>query len=118
MEEYPKRKFKRFKKINGEFIYQDVIESIDTPINTKEERYIDINDGEKPNGIVNIVGVNNGILNQSHSLEQDFTKPIIQTTVNNTDKIPKKKSVLEITAWIVGIIAGLISLYEFVLKKL
>lgn len=58
-----------------------------------------------------------GQVNQS--LEKiDLKSPIKQNIKNNTDKIPKTKSVLEIVSWIIGIIAAGIAIYEFIIKNL
>ena len=47
----------------------------------------------------------------------DLKNPITQKTVHKTIE-GSKKSWLEILAWIIGIIVGLVVIYEFVLKGL
>jgi hypothetical protein len=58
-----------------------------------------------------------GQVNQS-SGKMDLKSPIKQKTVHNTANEPKKKSWVEILAWIIGIIAGLVAIYEFIIKNL
>ncbi|WP_418512026.1 hypothetical protein [Corallibacter sp.] len=65
----------------------------------------------------NFSGSTIGQVNQS-SGNIDLKSPIKQNIKNNTDKIPKTKSVLEIVSWIIGIIAAGIAIYEFIIKSL
>ena len=58
-----------------------------------------------------------GQVNQS-SEKMDLKSPITQKTVHKTAKEPKKKSWIEILAWVIGIIAGLVAIYEFIIKNL
>ncbi len=61
-----------------------------------------------------IAGNNYGI----QTSNSDFKSPIVQTTSITTDKEQNKKSVLEIVSWIIGIIIGIIGIYEFIIKKI
>ena len=74
-------------------------------------------DEPQPKGI-NITGDVIGSMVGSQSLEQAFISPTTQKTNNNKPHNPPKRSWLEITAWITGIIAALIAIWEFVIKKL
>ena len=58
-----------------------------------------------------------GEINQS-SEKIALKSPTQQKTVHKIAKTPSKKSWGEITAWIVGIIAGIVAIYEFILKNL
>lgn len=60
--------------------------------------------------------VNNGHQSDlSFSQDKSLAK---QKTTNISPTRPPSKSWLEILSWVIGIVAGLIALYEFVLKKL
>lgn len=58
-----------------------------------------------------------GQVNQSTE-KINVKSPIKQKTTPKIAKEPKKKSWIEIFAWIVGIISGVAALYEFVIKNL
>ncbi|ESU23663.1 hypothetical protein FLJC2902T_32250 [Flavobacterium limnosediminis JC2902] len=63
--------------------------------------------------IENYIGGNNNGIQSSNS---NFTNPTIE---NKQIKNPKNKaSILEILSWIVGILIGLVGLYEFIIKKI
>lgn len=74
--------------------------------------------------INSINDVSNNITHNYHNVTQvnqssekiDLKSPIKQKIVHKTDKAPSKKSWVEILAWIIGIIAGLVAIYEFVIK--
>ena len=66
---------------------------------------------------ISIKKSNVGEINQS-SEKTALKSPITQKTVHKTAKEPSKKSWGEIATWIVGIIAGIIAIYEFILKSL
>ena len=68
------------------------------------------------NNTINISGDNKG--NVSQSLKSDFNSPTIQTIKQTIDKEPNKKSVIEIGSWILGAIASLILIYEFIIKSI
>lgn len=91
------------KKKGGHFKYDKYIENKDLD-NNKVDIKID-----------NFIGGDNYGIQSSKS---DFKSPIKQKTVHKTDNKPNKKSWIEITAWVVGIIIGLISIYEIIIKKL
>lgn len=82
------------------------------------EKFLNWSDNEKnkSNFINDFSGANIGQVNQS-SKKMDLKSPITKSIVHNTAKEPKKKSWIEILAWIIGIIAGLVAIYEFILKK-
>ncbi len=61
-----------------------------------------------------IGGNNNGI----QSSKGDFNGNIKEKIVINDEKKSGKKILLEMLAWIVGIIAGVIAIYEFIIKNL
>lgn len=48
----------------------------------------------------------------------DLKSPITQKTVHKTGEGARKKSWEEIVAWIIGIITGLVAIYEFIIKGL
>lgn len=54
-----------------------------------------------------------GQVNQS-SEKINLKSPIKQNIFDKTDK----KSWLEITSWVIGIIVGVVAIYEFIIKKL
>lgn len=58
------------------------------------------------------------IINQDSHLDKAEIKPTIQNSKNNNEPAAKSRSVIEIISWVVGIIAGSIAVYEFVIKKL
>lgn len=57
-----------------------------------------------------------GQVNQS-SEKIDLKSPITQKIVHKMDNTPRKKSWIEIVSWIIGIIAGLVAIYEFIIKR-
>ena len=65
---------------------------------------------------INVSGDNKG--NISQSLKRDFNSPTTQIIKKRIDKDPSKKSVIEIGSWILGAIASLILIYEFIIKSL
>ncbi len=72
-------------------------------------------------GTQNIMRDNYGNSNQSgqgSSFSNDFINPIKQTNINSKPAKPPKTSIIEKLSWLIGIIIGLITLYEFILKKL
>ena len=64
--------------------------------------------------IQNYIGGNNHGIQSS---KRAFKSPITQTMKPTAPKEPITKSVLEIVSWIAGIIATIIVVYEFVIKK-
>jgi hypothetical protein len=66
--------------------------------------------------VTNISGDGNTVIQRS-SLENTRINSRSDITNNNTPHKPPKKSWLEILAWIIGVIAGGIAIYEFVIKK-
>ncbi len=64
---------------------------------------------------VNIIGDGNAVIQKSH-LDNALVSPTIHKISNTTPSAPKK-SPIEILSWIVGIIAGIILIYEFLIKK-
>ena len=58
-----------------------------------------------------------GQVNQS-SGKMNLKSPIKQKIVHNTANEPKKKSWIEMLARVIGVIAGLVAIYEFIIKKL
>ena len=83
------------------------------------EKFLDWSENEngKSDFINDFSGSTIGQINQS-SEKIDLKSPITQKIVHKTDKEPKKKSWVEILAWIIGIIAGLVAIYEFLIKNL
>jgi len=63
-----------------------------------------------------VTGNNSIIANQS-SFERARISPSMDTTNNTTPNSPNKRSLVEIIMWIVGIISGLILIYEFIIKQ-
>jgi len=61
-----------------------------------------------------IAGDNYGI----QSSRSDFIKPLIQTKNKITETKPAKRSLLEIFSWVFGVIASIIAIYEFIIKKI
>lgn len=51
------------------------------------------------------------------SLNKDLNSPTTQNTVHKTIKESNKKSLMEYVAWIIGSIAGLAAIYEFIVKR-
>ena len=74
------------------------------------------NNGDKSPKTVIVYGDGN-VITQDSSLDKVRLRPMVQNTTNNTPHNPPKRSVLEILAWIIGIIAGMVAIYEFVIKK-
>jgi len=70
---------------------------------------------EKPNMIITIHGNNSAPITQLS--ESELNNPKQHITTNIQEISPPKRSALEIVSWIVGIIIGLIGIYEFLLKK-
>ncbi|MGZ5135004.1 MAG: hypothetical protein ACXWCG_07635 [Flavitalea sp.] len=66
---------------------------------------------------VHIEGDVIGSLVGSQSFESALIRPATQKTNNISPANPPKRSWLEITAWVVGIIAALFAVWEFVLKR-
>ncbi|MBE7641393.1 hypothetical protein GUB10_13720 [Salegentibacter sp. BLCTC] len=83
------------------------------------EKFLDWSENEngKSNFINDFSGSTIGQVNQS-SEKMDLKRPITQKTVHKSVEGSKKKSWVEILAWIIGIIAGLVAIYEFILKGL
>lgn len=59
-----------------------------------------------------------GQINHFSSGKTTVKSPIKQNIVHETDKKNNKKSWIEITSWTIGIIAGIIAIYEFIIKSL
>lgn len=55
---------------------------------------------------------------QDSSLDNARISPAIEIDNNASPTKPPKRSVLEIIAWIISIGAGLVAVYEFVIKQL
>lgn len=56
--------------------------------------------------------------NKNHFLsENDLASPIIHTTNNIIDKTPSR-SWIELASWVIGSIASMILIYEFIIKQL
>ncbi len=71
---------------------------------------------------INVLGDNKGAIllagdNAHQSIDNVLISPKTQNTTNNKPPKPVKRSSLEITAWVVGIAAGLFVIWEFVLKR-
>lgn len=83
------------------------------------EKFLDWTETEnsKSNFVNDFSGSTIGQVNQS-SEKIDVETPITQHTVHKATKEPKKRSWIEIMAWVVGIIAGFIAIYEFIIKRL
>lgn len=62
-----------------------------------------------------VTGSGNSVFHSG--LDNVFAKPIKQKTKNQIESNPKKRSILELISWIVGIATGLLGIYEFVLKR-
>lgn len=77
------------------------------------EKYLEDKSKPQTNNI-NFIGGNNYGVQSSNS---DFIKPTIQNKVNKTANEPSKKSPIEMLSWIIGIIVGLILIYEFIVKS-
>lgn len=79
------------------------------------EKFLDLSENEnnKSDFINDFSGANIGQVNQS-SEKMDLKSPVTQKIVHKTAKEPKKKSWIEILAWIIGILAGLVAIYEFI----
>lgn len=97
-------KGKKLKKNGGYLEYEKYIEKKELENNGLNINIENLNQGE-----------NNGVLIQGSRLEKS---PIKHKTVQKTNSKPIKKSLLEITTWVIGIIIGLIGIYEFIIKKL
>ena len=65
--------------------------------------------------IITIHGNNSAPITQLS--ESELNNPKQHITTNIQEISPPKRSALEIVSWIVGIIIGLIGIYEFLLKK-
>ncbi|MGG7036534.1 MAG: hypothetical protein ACI7YS_15260 [Flavobacterium sp.] len=63
--------------------------------------------------IENYIGGNNHGIQSSRS---DFIKPAIQNANKITETKPPKKSFLEIASWVIGGVAAIIAIYEFIIK--
>ncbi|MDQ8012878.1 MAG: hypothetical protein REI96_10550 [Flavobacterium nitrogenifigens] len=59
-----------------------------------------------------------GQVNQLSSEKFTLKSPITQNIIDETSKKTNKKSWLEIASWAIGIIAGGIAIYEFIIKSL
>lgn len=83
------------------------------------EKFLDWSENEnsKSNFINDFSGSTIGQVNQS-SEKIALKSPITQNIVHKTDKEPKKKSWTEILTWVISIIAGLVAIYEFIIKNL
>ncbi|MBQ4915454.1 hypothetical protein J8L85_13450 [Maribacter sp. MMG018] len=83
------------------------------------EKFLDWSENEnsKSDFINDFSGSTIGQVNQS-SEKMDLKSPITQKTVHKTAKETKKKSWVEILAWLIGIIAGLVAIYEFIITNL
>jgi hypothetical protein len=71
-----------------------------------------------PKNVNNFSGSTIGHVNHFSSEKITFKSPITQKTVDETEKKSNKKSWIEITSWAIGIIAGGIAIYEFIIKSL
>lgn len=96
--------------------------SLNVRLTTKGEieysRYKKEMQPKKDNTGINIHGDVIGSMVGSQSFESARLNPTIQKISNNTPTKPPKRSWLERTAWIVGILAALIAIWEFVIKKI
>ncbi|WP_299056892.1 hypothetical protein [uncultured Polaribacter sp.] len=91
------------KEKGGHFKYLDFIE-------TKELEKV------KPTIIAeNYIGGNNHGIQSSRSA---FDNPEIHKQSKITETKPPKRSFLEITSWVIGAVAAIIAIYEFIIKKL
>lgn len=77
-------------------------------------------DGQNTNSdIINdFSGSTIGQVNHLSSEKITLKSPITQNIVHETSKKTSKKSWLEIASWTIGIIAGGIAIYEFIIKNL
>ena len=72
-------------------------------------------ENKKPNiKIKNFIGGNN---NWYQSLDSDLINPAIQNANKIIPHNPPKKSFLEIASWVIGCVAAIIAIYEFIIKK-
>ena len=71
---------------------------------------VNIHQGDNYGNIVQSGHQSSISLSQDHRLNKENI-----TNINQTK--PSKKSVIEILSWVIGILAGLIAIYEFVIKK-
>lgn len=76
--------------------------------------FLNWTEGQNTNGQItnDFSGSTNGQVNQS-TKEVDVKSKVIQNVENKSGQ----KSWIEIFAWIIGIIAGLVAIYEFVIKQ-
>lgn len=81
--------------------------------------YYSLQQDKKTSSNTNNVTITGGtaVIIQDSTLDQARINPTIQNKTNNTTHNPPKRSVLEILAWIIGIIAGLVAIYEFIINK-
>lgn len=94
----------------GKAKYQQMISKKKQPVETGFQ-YHNIDNS------INILGSGN-VLNQDCDLHNARVSPTIEYISNTNPAPPNKRSPIEITGWIVGIIAGCIAIYEFIIKKL
>lgn len=66
--------------------------------------------------VTTINGDGNTVI-QDSSLDKARISPTIDKPTNKSPHNPPKRSWLEILAWIIGIIAGMVAIYEFIIKK-
>jgi hypothetical protein len=123
---YPNNGFSSGTGYNAEFDMRQII--MDVPVqaklNTKGQlEYNQLKELGKPKGHTFNIGENKGQIamatdNATQSLDNARISPHTQYTTNNNPANPPKRSWLEILAWIVGIIAGIIAIWEFGIKKM
>ena len=58
-----------------------------------------------------------GVFAQDSDLSNALISPTTENKNNSNPAKPTKRSVLEIMAWIIGIAAGAVAIYEFIIKK-
>lgn len=95
---------------NGGFTELFKNKQLDKKTDLDESRHTTIN----ANQVIYNEQSNNG--NQSLS-DNDLDSPTIQKIKNTTDKNPKK-SWIESLSWIIGSIASIFAIYEFIIKRL
>lgn len=110
----------KFTSINEYTILEDKRTAISKLIEFESwHKFLDWYDGQNTvkNISYNFLGSTIGQVNQS-SGKMELNSSITQEIANKTAKEPKKKSWIEILTWIIGIIAGLAAIYEFIIKIL
>jgi hypothetical protein len=122
-----------------DLIFQELKEANQSPIYISKRKY-KITDEEKTHlqtmlsetGLVDVIekdyhdtmfALNNKGVNElmKHGNYSDFLKeranPATQIQSNINEMMPPQKSILEIISWVVGSIAAIIAIYEFVIKR-